>query len=119
VRRVLASAAIVAIAAIGVPILTAGSASAAAQVCPTLTASGVKYQWETVGTGFTCGNAKQWVTKLIKDPVDTTSGKVTLTNGPKGYHCFATSDDKGHASAGTCYEGTAAFPKSGFAWFAG
>ena len=116
-KRVLVSAAIVAIAAIGVPIATAATASAAAQVCPTFSASGLKYQWETVGTGFTCGNAKHWVTKLIKDPADTSSGKVTLTNGPKGYHCFATSDDKGHASAGTCYKGTAAFPKSGFAWF--
>ncbi len=55
--------------------------------------------------------------KLIKDPVDTSSGKVALTNGPTGYHCFATSDEKGHASAGTCYKGTLAFPKSVFAWF--
>jgi hypothetical protein len=117
-KRVLASAAIVAIAAIGVPIATAATASAAAQVCPTFSASGLKYQWETVGTGFTCGNAKHWVTKLIKDPVaDTSSGKVALTNGPKGYHCYATDDEKGHASAGTCYKGTLAFPKSGFAWF--
>jgi hypothetical protein len=116
-KRVLASAAIVAIAAVGVPIATAATASAKAEVCPVFTASGVKYQWETVGTGFTCGSAKPWVMKLIKDSADTSSGKVTLTNGPKGYHCFASSADNGHASAGQCYKGTAAFPKSGFAWF--
>jgi hypothetical protein len=115
-KRLLVSAAIVAIATIGIPVVAAGSASAKAAVCPTLSASGSKYTWETVGTGFTCANAKHWVLKLIKDPVDTSSGKVALTNGPKGYHCYAVSDTKGVASDGQCYKGTAAFPKSGFAW---
>jgi hypothetical protein len=115
-KRLFVSAAIVAIAAVGIPTVTAGTASAAAEVCPTLSSSGSKYTWETVGTGFTCGNAKHWVLKLIKDRVDTTSGKVALTNGPKGYHCYAVSDKKGVASDGQCYKGTAAFPKSGFAW---
>jgi hypothetical protein len=59
---------------------------------------------------------RTWVLKLIKDPVDTTTGKVALHNGPKGYHCYATQDAKGHASVGTCYKGTLAFPKSGFLW---
>ena len=115
-KRLFVSAAIVAIAAVGIPIATAGTASAAAEVCPTLSAVGSKYTWETVGTGFTCGNAKHWVLKLIKDRVDTSSGKVALTNGPRGYHCYAVSDKKGVASDGQCYKGTAAFPKSGFAW---
>ena len=115
-KRLFVSAAIVAIAAVGMPIATAGTASAAAEVCPTLSAAGSKYTWETVGTGFTCGNAKHWVLKLIKDRVDTSSGKVALTNGPRGYHCYAVSDKKGVASDGQCYKGTAAFPKSGFAW---
>ncbi len=117
-KRLFASAAVVAIAAVGIPMVTAGTASAAAAVCPTLSASGSKYTWETVGTGFTCGNAKHWVVKLTKDRVDTSSGKVALTNGPKGYHCYAVSDKKGVASDGQCYKGTAAFPKSGFAWSA-
>jgi hypothetical protein len=56
------------------------------------------------------------VLKLIKDRVDASSGKVARTNGPRGYHCYAVSDKKGVASDGQCYKGTAAFPKSGFAW---
>ena len=114
-RRLLASAAIVGITTIGISFVGAGTASAAA-VCPKLAVSGTKYQWETIGTSFTCASAKHWVQALINDPADTSSGKVTLTNGPKGYHCFATSDDNGKASAGQCYKGTAAFPKAGFAW---
>jgi hypothetical protein len=113
----LVSAAVVVFAALAIPALSAGSASAKAEVCPTLTVSGAKYSWETVGTGYTCGSAKPWVVKLVKESVDTSAGKATLTNGPKGLHCFATDDEKGHASAGTCYKGTLAFPKSGFAWF--
>jgi hypothetical protein len=115
-KRLLVSAAIVAIAGVGIPVVAAGTASAAAQVCPKLSVAGAKYSWETVGTGFTCGNAKHWVLHLIRDRVDTSSGKVALTNGPKGYHCFAVSDRKGVASDGQCYKGTLAFPKSGFAW---
>ena len=53
---------------------------------------------------------------MIKDSVDTTSGQMALHNGPKGYHCVATQDAKGHASVGACYKGTLAFPKSGFLW---
>jgi hypothetical protein len=116
VKRLVVSAAIVAVAAMGIPIVAAGPASAKAAVCPTLSVSGSKYTWETVGTGFTCANAKHWVLKLVKDPVDTSSGKVALTNGPKGYHCYAVAATKGVASDGQCYKGTAAFPKSGFAW---
>jgi hypothetical protein len=76
----------------------------------------LKYFTETVGSGFTCNTAKTWVLKLSKDSADTTSGKVALKNGPKGYHCVATADVKGFASVGACYKGTLAFPKSGFLW---
>jgi hypothetical protein len=116
VKRLAATLAIVAIAAVGVPIATAETASAAGKVCPTFSASGLKYTWETAGTGFTCDSAKRSLVKLLKDKVDTSSGKVALTNGPKGYHCFATNDQKGSASGGICYKGTLAFPKSGFLW---
>ncbi len=115
-RRILAALAIVAIGAIGIPIATAATASAAGKVCPSFRASGVKYQWETAGTGFTCASAKHWLVKLIKDRADTSNGEVALKNGPKGYHCFATLDQKGYASGGLCYKGTVAFPKSGFTW---
>jgi hypothetical protein len=96
--------------------VSAVPATAAGKLCPAFSESGLKYQSQTAGTGFTCTTAKAWVLKLIKDPVDTSSGKVALTNGPKGLHCYASQDDKGHASAGVCYKGTLAFPKSGFLW---
>ena len=91
-------------------------ATAAGKVCPSFSQSGLKYFTETVGSAFTCNTAKTWVLKLTKDSVDTTAGKVALDNGPKGYHCVATNDAKGHASVGACYKGTLAFPKSGFLW---
>jgi hypothetical protein len=116
VAAMLVSVAVGGLGAVGVPIIGPGTASAAAQVCPKLSVAGSKYTWETVGTGFTCGSAKPLVVKLIKDRVDTSSGKVQLTNGPKGYHCYAVGDTKGVASDGQCYKGTLAFPKSGFAW---
>ncbi len=115
-KRLLASAAIVAIGAVGVPIAIATPAFAAGKVCPTFRASGLKYQWETAGTGFTCKSAKHWLVKLIRDRADTSSGEAALHNGPKGYHCFATLDTKGKASGGLCYKGTVAYPKSGFTW---
>jgi hypothetical protein len=116
VRRLFATAAVIAIGAIGIPMATAAPASAAGKICPTFRASGLKYQWETAGTGFTCKSAKHWLVKLIKDHADTSSGEVKLTNGPKGYHCFATLDHKHKASGGLCYKGTVAYPKSGFTW---
>ena len=91
-------------------------ATAAGKVCPSFSNSGLKYFSETVGSGFTCNTAKTWVLKLSKDPADTTTGQVALHNGPKGLHCVATQDAKGHASVGACYKGTLAFPKSGFLW---
>lgn len=102
--------------AIGVPIVTATPASATGQVCPSFHAAGLRYQWETAGTGFTCKSAKRWLVKLVKDRADTSNGEVALRNGPKGYHCFATLDQQGKASGGLCYQGTVAHPKSGFTW---
>jgi hypothetical protein len=96
--------------------VSAVPAAAAGKTCPSFSESGLKYFSETVGSGFTCTSAKAWVLKLIKDPADTSSGKVALTNGPKGLHCYATQDAKGHVSAGVCYKNTLAFPKSGFLW---
>jgi hypothetical protein len=115
-RRLLALAALVAIAAVGVPAATAVPASATGKVCPTFRASGLKYQWETAGSGFSCKSAKHWLVKLVKDPADTSSGEVALPDGPHGYHCFATLDHDGKASGGLCYKGTVAHPKSGFTW---
>src|SRR5262245_23728483 len=117
VRRVVVNLAVLVLVSAAVLTATSqGQASAAAKVCPTFSSAGLKYFSETVGTGFTCGTAKTWVLKLIKDPADTSSGPVTLNNGPKGYHCRASDDAKGRASVGVCYKGTLAFPTSGFLW---
>jgi hypothetical protein len=117
VRRAVVSVAVLAIVAVTMLAATSNvRATAAGKVCPSFSKSGLKYFSETVGSGFTCNTAKTWVLKLIKDPVDTTAGKVALQNGPKGYHCSATADANGHASVGACYKGTLAFPKSGFLW---
>src|SRR5579862_4414771 len=74
------------------------SARPAGQLCPTFSKSGLKYDWETVGTGFTCQSAKVWLVKLIADRVAPTLGKVALHNGPVGLHCYATLERNGHAS---------------------
>jgi Flp pilus assembly protein TadG len=109
-------AALVFVATAGVATMSAGPAAAAGKLCPTFSKSGTTYTWETAGTGYTCASAKTWILKLIKDPVDTSTAKAVLTNGPSGLHCYATGDDKGKASAGVCYKNTIAFPKSGFLW---
>ena len=117
VRRAVVGVAVLAIVAATMLGATSNvRATAAGKVCPSFSNSGLKYFSETVGSGFTCSTAKTWVLKLIKDPADTTAGKVALHNGPKGYHCVATQDSKGLASVGACYKGTLAFPKSGFLW---
>jgi hypothetical protein len=117
IRRAFVAAVVLALVATAALAATSAvPAAAAGKVCPTFSKAGLKYQWETAGTGFTCTTAKPWVLKLIKDPVDTSSGNVALTNGPKGLHCYASLDEKGHASGGLCYKGTVAFPKSGFTW---
>jgi hypothetical protein len=99
----------------------AGSATAhaatAGKVCRTFKTAGLRVQWETAGTGWTCGSAKPWVVKLIDDHVKpSAAGNVPLKNGPRGYHCFAVFEKHGHVSGGLCYLGTLAFPKSGFTW---
>jgi hypothetical protein len=117
IRRACVAAAVLALVATAVLAATSAiPAAAAGKVCPSFSQSGLKYFTETVGSGFTCNTAKTWVLKLSKDSADTTSGKVALKNGPKGYHCVATADVKGFASVGACYKGTLAFPKSGFLW---
>ncbi len=47
---------------------TAGAARAAA-VCPSFKQGGRTYQWETLGSSWTCKSAKAWVVKLIGDPI--------------------------------------------------
>ena len=91
-------------------------AASAGQLCPQFTKSRLTYHWETAGTGWTCASAKPWVVKLSGDHVGSATGNVPLTNGPKGYHCYATLTHKGLASGGACFKGTWAFPRSGFTW---
>ena len=87
----------------------------AGSVCKSFSASGLKYQWSVIGT-VTCSQAKAWLLKLLADH-GTPGARITLKNGPTGFHCSATADSKGRQSAGACYTGTLAFPKNGFQWF--
>lgn len=94
----------------------AQAAPVANSTCHPFTLNGHKIHWEVIGT-WTCTTAKRWVVKLDKDKVKPQLGNVALHNGPARYHCYATSESsKGLVVDGTCYLGTLAFPKSGFAW---
>ena len=96
---------------------TAGAARAAA-VCPSFKQGGRTYQWETLGSSWTCKSAKPWVVKLLGDHIHTSIKNLPLTNGPRGYHCWAEPNSRrGRATSGTCFKGTFAFPGTGFAWF--
>jgi hypothetical protein len=103
---------------------TATPATSANSVCPKLTGhtwhkdgkSGNKYNWEVVGTAFTCGSAKHWVLTLLAKPVRGT-GRIPLKGGPSGYHCVGNLlDAKGYPYWGMCYQHTIAFPKNGISW---
>ena len=111
----------------GVPILIAlgaalaaasgGAAAPTAAVCGSLKVSRVKINYETLA-GWTCSSAKTWIVKLAADHVAPSNHNVRLTNGPRGYHCFATPLRRGSwARSGTCFTGTITFPGKGFAWF--
>ena len=97
---------------------TNADAARSGKVCSPFKRNGASYQYETVGTGWTCASAKSWIVELIRDRVHVSTRNVPLTNGPRGYHCAAnTGSQGGHATAGQCIKGTVAFPRSGFAWF--
>ncbi len=119
-RRAWTGAAMVAIVAVA----TFGAATGAratptaGAVCKSFSQSGLKYQWSAIGS-VTCKQAKPWLLKLLADRFRKTDTKVALSNGPRGFHCWATTDLKGRPTAGACYTGTLAFPKNGFQWFAG
>jgi hypothetical protein len=100
--------------------ITAAVAQAkpAAQVCRAFKQGGLTFNSETLGTRWTCASAKKWIAKLSRDKIRHSTSNVRLSNGPKGYHCFAEpSSQGGRATAGTCFTGTIAYPGTGFAWF--
>jgi hypothetical protein len=88
-----------------------------AAVCPSFKKAGTTIEWSVIGSGWTCGSAKKWVSKLIGESVTKSDPKVTFTDGPKGFHCTGVADATGHATLGDCYKGTLAHPTSGFQWF--
>jgi hypothetical protein len=107
---VVATAACLAVASIA-------GAAPTGQFCSPFKQGKRTYHWQTLGTGWTCGSARRWIAKLIRDRVHVTSKNVPLKNGPRGYHCNATPGSSGgHATSGECFTGKLAFPKSGFAW---
>lgn len=113
------SAAVLAIAATAVLASTSVvSAAPEGKICPSFSRAGTTYHWTTVGTGWTCTSAKPWVVRLSSERVRRAAdGRYPLRNGPKGYHCFSSFQDKrGYAIGGACYLGTLAYPRSGFQW---
>jgi hypothetical protein len=115
-QRILASGGITLVAAVAAFLLSAGPASAlrAGQACP-FSASGSKYVVFTYKS-TTCSTAQTWLPKLVADKDPKPYGPVTLTNGPKGYHCIAVRAVNGRAAQGECYSGNMAFPTGGFQW---
>ena len=110
-------AALFAVALVSLVAASVAGAAHAGQVCPSFKHNGRTYNWETVGTGWSCASAKPWVVKLSGDRVHVGTKNVPLSNGPRGYHCYATLfSHGGRATSGTCFKGTVAFPGSGFAW---
>jgi hypothetical protein len=97
------------------PASEARAAPAAGAICKSFSLSGLKYQWSVIGS-VTCKKAKPWLLKLLAVR-GKPGAQMSFRNGPKGFHCSATADSKGRASAGACYTGTLAFPKNGFQWF--
>jgi hypothetical protein len=95
---------------------TAGAAPAG-HYCPSFSKGGLTYRL-FISNGLTCGYGKTWAVKLSSDrvTVDPNVQNVPLSNGPSGFRCFARARTKGHASAGLCYKGSLAFPKSEFTW---
>ena len=111
---------LVVVASLSLAAASTVGAARAGQVCPSFKQNGRIYRPETIGTGWTCASAKPWIVKLSGDRIRRSTANVPLTNGPRGYHCFATPLSRGgRATSGTCFKGTLAFPKSGFAWLGG
>lgn len=103
--------------ALGLSFAAASAVQAAPPaVCSTFKQSNVSISFETIGHKWTCSAAKAWVVKLAKDKIPATGFRVTLKNGPGGYHCYALPDKLQLAINGQCFTGSAAFPGTGFAW---
>ena len=116
-RRAWTSLALVSAVAVAMVAATspAGAAPTGGAVCTSFTLSGLKYQWSAIGN-VTCKQAKPWLVRILSHRYTKTGTRVAPKNGPRGFHCFATTDSKGRPSAGACYTGTLAFPKNGFQW---
>jgi hypothetical protein len=111
---------VVAVAISASAILANGAAVRAAptaQICGSFKEGRLTVKSFTLGTHWTCSAAKSWIVKLSADRVRVTTRNVSLTNGPRGYHCIATvGSEGGRATSGTCFTGTVKFPGDGFAW---
>jgi len=112
-------ATLVVVASVSLATASTVGAARAGKLCPSFKQGGRSYHSETLGTGWTCASAKPWIVKLSSDRVHVGIANVPLTNGPRGYHCSANPFSRGgRATAGQCFKGTLAFPRSGFAWTA-
>ena len=116
VRRHVIALTISLVAALAIATAVAQARPAAA-LCQNFKQGRLTFFSETLGTHWSCSAAKTWIVKLTKDKIRHSSSNVPLSNGPKGYHCFATPDSQGgRATSGACFTGTIAFPGNGFAW---
>jgi hypothetical protein len=114
-RASIAAATIAAVALATSAATTDVHAAAAAGICKSFSAAGVTIEWSAIGN-VTCQEAQPWLLKILAK-AGTPDAKVTPSIGQKGFHCSATDNGKGRATAGACYTGTIAFPKNGFQWF--
>ena len=114
-RAFVSAAVIAAIATAMFGATTEARAAATAGICKSLSTSGVKVQWRTIGN-VSCSKAKPWLLKILSKH-GKPGASVAVRNGPKGFHCSATNHLKGVPSAGSCDTGTLAFPKNGFQSF--
>lgn len=84
--------------------------------------SGNKYVVTVTGhvVAPSCGEAKAWVTKLIKDRAPNHNPHLldpnVLTNGPSDYTCKAGADTESRAYEGNCYKGNPFNPTSEADW---
>jgi hypothetical protein len=111
-----AVAAAAVVATVGAGAASGAPATSGAAICKTFSASGLKPRWSVIGN-VSCAEAKPWLVRLLAEH-GTPSAKRVLKHGPTGFKCSAFDDRKGRPAVGSCYTGTAAFPKNGFQWLA-
>jgi hypothetical protein len=116
VRVAVVAVATAVVAMFGAGAATAARSTEAGAICRTFSTSGLKPKWSVIGN-VTCTKARPWLVTLLAER-GKPGVKLVLKHGPRGFKCSAFADRKGRPAVGSCYTGTAAFPKNGFQWLA-